>query len=369
MYQLLLASRILPLFYLLLFPISGEAQPKSLWASPIKECWAYPTGKLTKLGFASDNESTILLPYFNGTIDAIEFNKGSKLWSLNLGGEFNSPLIVNNESLYVANLAKTSSKTHTSIVSVDIKSGVSNWKIKLDRQHTTPADIQLALSAKTLFIVNNNGTLAAIDRITTKTLWINKLDIHISSNLSLTEEHLVIGTSRKTIVFISKKNGAIHSQVPIEGIPTSIFTGLRKYLFVGDKQGNVSQFNSKNAKRQWSVKTGGEIVGFASLNEKILVLSNDNFVYMISPGNGRKVWKRKLAGRIVGKTILDDRVAVFLSSGSNVAVFIDLKSGAIVNRLIIKNDVHFVASPILIRNTLLIPTNEGLKAYSSRPCR
>ena len=143
-------------------------------------------------------------------------------------------------------------------------------------------------------------------------------------------------------------------------------------MLVGDKQGNVrtySLFGSKRKQGKLLARTGGEIVGILPLKNSFLIISKDNFVYSVSLRGGKKIWKRKLPGRVIGRLLLDDGAGFFITSGSNVAFFISLSNGEIINRLNMEKGVYFTGSPLSIERLLLLPTNEGLVAYSPTSCK
>ena len=366
MYKILESSQKLLLLGFLLFPITVSAQIASAWTYPIKKCWSYDTESLTSLNLASDNSLMVVTPLDSGEIATFDIHSGHKIWSTSLGGEFSSAILVNNKSFFITNHAKVN-KNSTSIISVDILSGVNNWKTKLTGGIGAET-VKLFLRSDMLFIVSQNGQLIALNKSHKSISWEKKLDINISSNLTAHKDTLMFGTTDKTVIAISQKNGDILSKTLIGNIPTRISVGSGKYLSVGDRQGNIQTFDLVRKKRLWKVKTGGEIVGITNLGKRLLVSSNDNFTYLFSLKSGKKTWKRKLAGRLIGKVILDDKVAVFLSSGSNVAIFLDLASGVIVNRLTLEKNLNFISDPLILKDTLIFATSGGLKAYRASSC-
>ena len=352
----------------LLFPTLLEAQTDSFWTKPVRKCWSYKTANLTSFGVASDNDTIILIPLSDGSISAVDILNGTQLWSIKLIGQLSSTVLVEKDTAYFIDQTTLSAANQATLVSIDIKSGIINWRKKIP-VNARADNIQIASNSTSLFLMDNNGSIGAVSRSKETAIWRKQLDSQITSNLLVNGKNLLVGTSRNQAVVVSQKNGEVVSQISIKEKPSNLSLADNKRLYIGDVQGNVQSFDLAKRKRKWFIKTGGKITELTPLGKSLLVSSNDNFVYSVSLSSGKKKWKRKLSGRIIGKALLDTEVGVFLSHGSNIAVFVNLKNGTVVNRLAVNTAEYFVGAPVFIKDKLVLPTNKGLFVYSPNPCK
>jgi len=366
MYKFSKTLQKISFLYLLLFPTLLDAQTPSIWSQPIGKCWSYQTANLTSFGVASDNDKIILVPFSNGLINALDYQTGTLLWSLKLNGELASSLFIKKDTLYF--IDQTLVSNQISLVSVDIKSGIINWRKKYTGKKFTNR-IQIASNSRNLFLTDNNGNVGALHASKEPAIWTKKLESKITSNLLVNGKNLLLGTSKNRAVLLSQKNGDVVAQIPIKENPSNLSLATNKRLLIGDVRGNVQSYDLVKQKQKWFIKTGGKITEMTPLGKNLLVSSDDNFVYSVSLNSGKKRWKRKLSGRIIGKAMLDEEVGVFLSHGSNIAIFVNLRNGKIVNRLTVGNADYFVGAPIFVSNKLALPTNKGLIVYGPNLCK
>lgn len=365
MYKLSDFSRILIGFLLFTLPI--KSQTKSVWAFPIEKCWTYKAKNPSKVAVVSKSKFAAIIFLTEGWLEAIEVKKGKKLWSTELGENFSSPVLVNNQGIYV--IKRMPAGLGHQIISIDVESGLNKWQRALNND-TNPD--RLTSSFNLLFIMSENGHMLAIDKITKSIVWEKHLNTKVTSNSVTDENNLILGTSKNAVAIISKQNGNILLQINVKKTPTRLFLASGGLLFVGDKQGNVKTYSLLGSKRKWGkllARTGGEIVGILPLKNSFLIISKDNFAYSVSLRGGNKIWKRKLPGRVIGHLLLDDDTGFFIISGSNIAVFINLSNGEIINRLNIEKDVYFTGPPLSIGRLLLLPTSKGLVAYNPISCK
>ena len=355
----------------LFLPISKtiEAQEKSIWFTPILQCWVHSEEETTNLKSASDNVMTIVVPLTNGTIEALDAKVGKAIWSRKFPGEISSDLIIDGKSLYLTaqeskDLATNQLKQDKAsrIYSIDIDSGINNWS-KSFRDNTPDIKIDIVLSQTALFIGTTDGKITKLNRSDGALQWEISLETSLSSSPVLSGEHLLVNTENKTVVVISEKNGQIVNQVVSGILPTSLEI-INSGILIGDERGFVRKLSLPSGSHRWQTRTGGRIRQMTLFKTNVIVISDDNFAYLIADGNGKKLWKRKLSGRILGGVILDQQIAVFLSTGSTEAIFVDLNNGRIVNRILSEHSDYYVSSPISAGDTVILPTNTGLEAYS-----
>ena len=344
------------------------AQSENTWAEPVQQCWAYKTDDLSSLRVASDNENHIVLPLLDGRLVALEPNTGQPVWFIRPGGSLLSEIFVNARSLYAANTTQSDSGAAgdgatARFYSVDIRSGLTNWIDPLPDAGLDSAEkLSIAINDQNMFIASDNGRIIAVRKSNRSAVWQTNTESNLTTSPLLTENYLVIGTENKTIIVLSKATGDLINQIPLGTKPTTLGATARN-LIVGDEIGAIQAIGLRNSETKWRARTGGKIVELLDLKGGLIALSNDNFAYSFSEGDGNLNWKRRLPGRSIGSALLNERTIVFVTFGSNDAIVVDLKSGRVVNRLTIDPQNSFISPPVVINNTLILPTSAGILAF------
>ena len=349
------------------------AREGSFWRKPISKCWTYGDGEPTTLKSASDNGKTVITPLSNGTIVALDSISGKQLWSRSVINEVNSDLEIRGRTLFLATqkLSNTSAaslnqpneQSSTEVNSVDIDSGIVNWS----KSFPTASEEKIFLLSEenSLFVANSDGFITKLRASDGSLIWELALNSSLSATPVLFGDYLLANTGNKTVVMISKNSGKISNQVVSGVLPTSSAI-VNSSLVVGTENGFVKNLRLPKGSLDWQTRTGGRIRQLTPINSGVLAISDDNFVYFVAEKSGKKLWKRKLSGRILGSVILDRRFGAFLSTGSNEAIFVDLKNGKIINRILSERADYFISPPIVAGNTIILPTNNGLEAFSPK---
>lgn len=347
-------------------PLAVASQPTTPWTSPMQKCWEYLSDNMTTLNPASDNESTIYLPQIGGKLIALDNLDGTRKWKIELGGDLSSYILYKNKKIILSTNHPNGHGTKlnpndfdTNVRQLEKNTGITEWTLRSNKSTKTYINFRDSVR----YVFSAEGIIETFDQ-NNKLNWRKNLNTNITSRPLLLDNKIYIGTSNKTILIVSQFNGEILSQINIKGLPNGTFANIGEKLFAGDSEGNLYALNLSNLTTYWQTKTGGKLVDIDLWLEDLLVLSDDNFVYLISARDGKKKWKRKLAGRIIGKAFLDNDLAIFLTYGSDTAIFLDLKNGDIINRIQFNDDIYFVSSPLVFNNRLFIPTNIGLYAFS-----
>ena len=355
-----------------LFPLISFAQAKSLWTKPLRQCWVMKTAQMTSVPLASDNDKTLILPLSTGHLIGIDILTGKKFWKVKIQGEYSSDLSVKKDNIFLTNL-KNGLQNDTSllsITSVNSDSGISSSLFSVPvSEENIDIDNETFVTAtdKTIYVSGRNGFIIAFDRQNKRILWQKNLQLELSTQALVYNSNLYFGTTNRSIVVLSGSNGDMLNQVPIGIVPTSLNV-LDNTLYVGDKLGGLRAIRIGADSVLWKTKAGAEITEIIDHGKLLLISSNDNYEYAVLKSSGKKIWKRKLAGRILGKTIIDNEILVLFTHGNNVALFVDLKNGAVVNRIVIPKDQYFVSPPIFLAGKLIAPMSQGITAYSPADC-
>ncbi len=373
MYRLLIEWSIITAIFVSSLPIGVVAQELRDWTDPIHRCWSTGELSVSSRKHASDNDNTIVSHLTDEQILALDPKTGKTLWDRDLAGRLASPIIISGQTLYFAvdlrqpqglsEKPSEISKSSLEIAAVDLNSGLNNGSPTTVPDSASDNEYSIIITNELLYIASISGNIYALRKNDRTLVWRAELNTSLSADPLILRDHIYVGTGNKTAIKISAQSGEIVDQIPLGFVPTSL-AATDSRLFAGDKEGKISSIEFSNEQFSWRSSTGGEIVEINPIGEDILVSSNDNFVYRFSGDRGRKIWKRKLSGRILGNVILRDKIGAFLSVGSNEVLLVDLENGKLVNRISIRGSGYFVSAPIYTDNKIILPTDQGLEAYS-----
>lgn len=267
--------------------------------------------------------------------------------------EFSSDLPLPSElspSLFVVN-------NNNIVLAIDPKTGKKKWEYKVDANVTaTPVVV-----AGKLVVVDVTGKLYSINRID------GKLDRSVSLGAAVTGTPLVIDDSRLAVsvgndvkmidpsagfntvwqygagvpvttslakntignsdtlqiffvagtsVFaVRAKDGVLTWRRNVSGAGTfnsSVCAVNHNYLYVGNDDGNLYAFNSRNGSSFWSYRTGAAIKSSpVSVGGNIMVGSNDRNFYSVDSATGLLRWKVVTGDRILSSPFVFEQNVYF----------------------------------------------------------
>jgi outer membrane protein assembly factor BamB len=340
------------------FPVFAQ-NPKTVadWTQPIKRCWEFKTEETTNIPLASDNDF-IFVPTIN-KIKAINAKDGNMLWETETKGILNGKILISNKLLLIN--SEQIEKEQSFLNILDKETGIPQKQINLE---IYPLNFQAVSDGNIISVGNNNIKAVNItnERVLFKTVTPNKiLSLGIPFN-----SKIIFSNENRTLSEISILNGNILKQINIDDNNSYIYSSsLTDQILVGYKTGMLSSIENQNFKKNWNLKLGGEIIDIKNYGDKLLISSKDNFIYSIKAKNGSSVWRTKLPGRIIGSVLINQDTLLILSYGTESAILINPQNGKLINKINFGKDIYFVSEPIFVNDLVIIPTNIGIKAFSS----
>jgi hypothetical protein len=139
-------------------------------------------------------------------------------------------------------------------------------------------------------------------------------------------------------------------------------------IYFGSSEGFFYAVDKVSSKVKWQSRTGAAIEASAVLLEdKILVVSFDNFVYALARETGNKVWKRRMESRLTSAPVVQGDTAMIAPlRGDHVAMFLHA-DGRRVNFFRLDKEYEIVAEAVFQNHLLLLATNKGLVAAIATP--
>lgn len=343
--------------------------------APLKKCieYAFNTEEYGSLSFASDNADEIVLSSTRNQLILFSTTNFKPVWTTDFGGLIVSDIILDGKSIYLANgIITDGSPENHALKSFDRTTGLLNWQTVLSADHENAwQTVNLNAVGEKIILLENGSKTARISVLSkTDGALIRSRETARYSRVAFYDgEYVSIATADKTILFLSP-DGAVVGQIPVkETISALAFTPNKRFVY-GDGKGNVYGSSLPGSVlRGWKFRAGAEITDITRTAYGLLVSSKDNFLYLLDPDRGKLIWKRRTAGRISGKPFVSESFAVIGGLFQPEIDIIDIKSGYIINRLLLEPD-NYLNGPVFLQNKfLVISTVKGLQGFSNGDCR
>jgi outer membrane protein assembly factor BamB len=367
------------ILFLLIFPLQiSTIFSQQFGAVPLKECWKIENEAIIGLKIASDNEVELFLSNSDGLIEAINKLTGEIIWKTEIGGELYPQILNDSQKLYIVSknangeneeiketkeISDEKKSTLLTVRALSISTGITNWQKPLNK--IAGEEIFFLENAEQLFLLTRSGKFTALSKAQGEILSEAQLDARITALPFLYAGKIYLGTSEKKIETISIPDGKKQTLLDLPGIPKSIYINGNGNLYTGDAAGNLLAMDIQRNSVKWKNWTGAEITNITRVDRGLLVTSFDNYVYLLSEKNGKRLWKTRLSGRSMGTPLIKDNVAVFSTFGGTDAVFIELKKGKSINRILIQEQNYFVNNPQSAGDLIFFPTHRGVFAYTA----
>ena len=365
------------------------AQPVSQTNLPLKNCWNFSPAKIDGSQIASDNDQ-VYLPLDDGKLIALDARTGLLVWQTEFGGQSKNTLYAFNDDLFVisevkfgsaANTAKTGDKntagfTENYIIRrLDKRTGIVFWQQKIPEKipEKTPdggdrsdTRFYLYLTADKLFAATSGGDFYTFDALDGKLEGMTFLRSEISAPPFFKGEQVFFGAADKRILSLSLNDSSKIFERRILTRPTTIVV-IGNNLVWGDAQGGVTseRILLKSRRKNWELRTGGEILNVTAVKENLLIASLDNYIYSVEEKSGKILWKKRLSNRPAFTALIIDGTAVLTTVGDSTAVIAEIESGRTINKINFGDNVFFSGSPQNLPSIIIFPTTAGIFAVTT----
>ena len=326
--------------------------------------------------FASDNADNLYHVTLQGRITSVDVIHNLINWESDLGGSNAANPVVDEQSLFLLNLVKTSSRNPDGspgienekiyiIRSLEKKTGITNWQTKISTADLQ-GEVYLSLSGNSLFLVSSEGGLMSINKSSGALVQKKKLPVNLTAAPLFTTKNIYLGDFEHNILIVSNVDFRELSRIPTQAAPTSIAVS-ENLLMWGDERGFVSA-SVVNSGVKWTTRKGGAILYITGTADGIIAASSDNYVYMISAKNGNPIWKKRFANRAAAAPFVAGGYVIITVVEDSSASITELKTGKTVNKVILPNNVYFTEKPHQKGSLIIFPTSEGFSEYSASKC-
>jgi outer membrane protein assembly factor BamB len=319
--------------------------------------WQFASRNTTKLPALATND-TVYLPLDDGRVVALEAQNGQLRWETQPGGKITSPLIANDEQIFISSRLETESGSEGALRVINKRSGLTDWTKKLNRSFSNP----LSLIDQTIYGASEDNNFYSLNSKSGDINWSIPLGSIAKGKPLITDEEIFIGTESGVLYSLANNNGEEFWQFQAQGALRASATVEDNRVFIADSSGYIYSLDRDTGKLIWKIRTGAAIESTPQVFGKTLVVTSfDNFVYGFSTKNGDTFWKARLNGRLSFDPIVSSDQLLITPQSSD-QLFLLSSKGKPLGQFRIDNTNSIVAPPTLEESGLFLVTDEGLVA-------
>jgi len=225
-----------------------------------------------------------------------------------------------------------------------------------------------------IFATSEDGRIVSVSSSGDK-LWETELGGEVEPGLAITDGVLLISTRSATGETVLRRL-SVQTGLPIgvtpakEATATDALPATRASIgdiqIIGDDHGRITA-EASDGTLIWRFKTGAAVSAVLAVNDAVVAISRDNFVYSLSARNGGLRWKRRLQGRVAHYGVSGTSLLVS-SVDQHGASLIDAVSGRVIGKVVMSTDEDLIADPLLSTGGFILATPAGLSGYSVTGC-
>ncbi|MBI4853889.1 MAG: PQQ-like beta-propeller repeat protein [Acidobacteria bacterium] len=323
--------------------------------------WQFASRNTTKLPALASSD-TVYLPLDDGRVIALEAQTGQLRWETQPGGKIVSPLIANDEQIYISSRLETETGSEGVLRVINKRSGLTSWTKKFTQAFSNP----LTLIDQTIYGASLDNNFYSLDSKSGNINWSISLGSVAKAKPLVTDEEIFIGTEAGLIYSLSRNDGKEIWQFQAQGPLRASVSIEGDEVFLGDSLGHVYCLDRDTGKLIWTIRTGAAVESAPQVFGKLLVVTSfDNFVYGFNAKNGDTVWKVRLNGRLSFDPIVSSNQLLITPQSSD-KLFLLSSTGKALGQFQIENTNIIIAPPTLEANGLFLVTDEGLVAARAK---
>ncbi|MEJ7623141.1 MAG: PQQ-binding-like beta-propeller repeat protein [Pyrinomonadaceae bacterium] len=356
---------LLAIFSTLAVYAEVRAQPSpDVELDPVK-CWTYSLGDMVGERLSAD-DTLIYFGTEGGRVDALTI-AGKKVWSSEFGGAVTSNLESTEAELFVVTssiLSETGQIKDGTLRSVTKPTGLTTWTVPVG-----DAERYFLRSYKgSVIVVTSNGVIYSVDAKTGSMRWRREISKGFAAAPYFSGTAVFIAGLERQVFKIKMETGEIEAMTRTAYGVTALGETWLGGQITGDERGNLTSIDRDSGKANWRFKTGGAIAGISTRGSNLLVISNDNFVYLIESRNGEVIWKKRFSGRVAYSVGLQKSYVATHSIDQNVVLLTETAKGRGAGQIRLPWDEKLTDHPIYSGDSLLMITDKALYAYSTNGC-
>ncbi len=351
--------------------------------------------KRIKSVYASDNENKLFISEVGGILYSFDGDTFEQLWMTDFGGRFVSEIAESKDLIYFV-----TSKSDTNSIGVldnnsvsDTENGaVDNSDIsnRNDVSELWAVDKKSGITINKIYISGERDFYLFPDKnylyiVSDLFVSVYNFDLSrsvskypISENLSAkplfdVKTGLFLFLYKDKVLRVSlNKDKFEESKFVLKPKKTKAFNSIvltDKFYIVGDSIGNLYAINNIDGNIIWKFRAGGKLTDIKIFGDRIIVSSNDNFIYCMDISSGKRIWKKRLSGRISSVIKLTEEDFFIKSLYSTEFYLVDVHTGIITEKYInarLENEQeenHFDFQIKSSKRLIIIQNNNSIDIY------
>jgi outer membrane protein assembly factor BamB len=185
------------------------------------------------------------------------------------------------------------------------------------------------------------GRVVAVNAGSGRTRWSHKLPSRAESSPLVVGKTIYFGTENGTVYALRTSDGSVKWRYRASGaVKGGLAMDYRGRLFFGDYSGHVTSVRSSNGHKLWRVSTSGARYGLSSgrfyatpsvAYGRVYIGNTDGFMYSFASSTGKLAWRIKTGGYVYGSAAVADvpggRPTVYVGSYDRRFYALDARSG------------------------------------------
>ncbi|HCX29985.1 MAG TPA: hypothetical protein DHU55_09500 [Blastocatellia bacterium] len=334
----------------------------ALLSQPMTIGWRFDSNLTLNLTPAIDEER-VYLPLAGGIIISLKAATGQLNWRSEMGGELSASPVADSRRVYVASETGKpeggARRATGALRALGREGGVTQWM----RTLAVPLRGSLALGNGKLFAGGSDGKVYAFDSKNGEARWSYDYGSPFNGQPVVFGGRVYMGSEDGSLLALDEATGKLLWRYRTKGPVRGPVANESDVVYFGSGDGYVYAVNATSGLLVWRKRTGAGVQAVVRAGEELLVASLDNFVYKYSLA-GARLWKRQLPGRISSQPLLTRAEALFTPLSSSAAVVLELRGGRPVNSLPVGEEISTSASPVAVRDVVLLTTEHGLIAFT-----
>ena len=338
----------------------SDAQSEIALSQPLVVKWRYDSNQTSNLTPATDG-GMIYVPLARGVLVSLAVNDGKLNWRAEAGGEFSAAPAVDDHSVFAATeYTDEQGHLHGTLRALSKLTGVTQWM----RTLPTPLRGSIAANGRALFAADSEGRIYAFDKRTGLTIWVDQYAEGFSSHPTISGDHVFFGGDNGGLLILEQASGVLTWSYRASGAIHGPIAVDDDAIYFGSNDGNVYALSQLRHKLLWRRRTGAAVQSVAVVDNGVLAASLDNFAYLLTRNKGSLIWRRLLPGRLSSRPVTAADGALFTPLSSDSAIVLSLRDGKPANTLALGQENSSSAGPLLVNDSVLITTAQGLLAFA-----
>ena len=259
---------------------------------------------------------------------------------------FNSKKIsrhkLNETLLFYNNNAIVSDKKGNMIIfSIETNQVIDKFNFYKKEFKNIEKKLNFIINDTTIFITDNIGFVYAYNFKERKILWAKNFKIPFRSNIKIFKNKIITSNQNNDLYFIDIKNGDLLRLIPTEetSVKNNFINNLslsRSNTYFLNTFGSLYAFDNESMKIRWflNLKSSVDLNSrdiFSSTqiinNGNHLIVSSNQFIYILNPDNGRIIFKKNIVSKI---NPVVNKNYIFLVSETNLLIALDINQKKII---------------------------------------